>query len=116
LAPIDHCVDELLPGWYDDWLLPERERMRQIRLHRLEALCRHFSAEGRHALAIEAGLAAVAAHPLREGAQRLLIAAYLAQGNTAEAVRQCDACAAQLREALDIAPSPATRTLVATCR
>ena len=116
LLPIDHCVDDLLPGWYDDWLLPERERMRQIRLHRLESLCRHFSAQGQHGLAIEAGLAAVAADPLRESAQRMLIAAYLAEGNTSEAVRQFDAFATQLREALDIAPSPATRTLVATCR
>src|SRR4051794_14897664 len=31
---------DLLPDWYDDWVLIERERFRQLRLHALEALCR----------------------------------------------------------------------------
>src|SRR4051812_32663709 len=29
---------DLLPGWYDDWVLLERERVRQRLLHALEAL------------------------------------------------------------------------------
>ena len=29
---------DLLPGWYDDWVLLERERLRQLRLHMLEQL------------------------------------------------------------------------------
>lgn len=29
---------ELLPDWYDDWLLFERERFRQVSLHALEAV------------------------------------------------------------------------------
>ena len=28
---------ELLPGWYDEWVVVERERMRQLQLHALEA-------------------------------------------------------------------------------
>ena len=30
---------DLLPDWYDDWVVLERERFRQLRLHALEALC-----------------------------------------------------------------------------
>ncbi|MGH8905015.1 MAG: hypothetical protein ACRD0K_00470 [Egibacteraceae bacterium] len=30
---------DLLPDWYDDWVLIERERFHQLRLHALEALC-----------------------------------------------------------------------------
>src|ERR1700761_3040759 len=38
---------DLLPGWYDNWVLFERERIRQRLLHALEALSRHLVATGR---------------------------------------------------------------------
>ncbi|MEW6224449.1 MAG: BTAD domain-containing putative transcriptional regulator [Chloroflexota bacterium] len=79
---------ELLPDWSEDWVLPERERFRQLRLHALEQLCRQLVAEGKHGLAIEAGMAAVAEEPLRESARKVLIAAFLAEGNPSEAIRE----------------------------
>ena len=79
---------ELLPDWYEDWILVERERFRQLRIHALESLCDQLTAAGKHAQAIEAGLAAVAAEPLRESAHRALIRCHLAECNPAEAVRQ----------------------------
>lgn len=103
---------ELLPDWYDDWVLIERERFRQLRLHALEALCLRWVAEGRFALAIDAGLAAVAADPLRETAHRALITAHLAEGNHVEAVRQLASCRAVLEDELGIAPSRALERLV----
>src|SRR5260370_35243897 len=79
---------ELLPDWYDDWALIERERFRHLRLHALDALCEELTAAGRYGAAVEAGNASVAAEPLREIAHRLLVAAYLAEGNAGEALRQ----------------------------
>ena len=67
-------------------------------------------------MAVEAAMAAVAAEPLRESAQRVLIAAHMAEGNTFEAVRQFDAFALLLDDALGIEPSEATRALLAPCR
>jgi DNA-binding SARP family transcriptional activator len=69
---------DLLPGWYDDWALMERERIRQRMLHALEALSRNLAHQGRWAEAVEAALAAVTAEPLRESAQRTLIEVHLA--------------------------------------
>jgi DNA-binding SARP family transcriptional activator len=43
---------DLLPDWYDDWVLIERERFRQLRLHALEALCEALGAAGAHGMAI----------------------------------------------------------------
>ena len=79
---------ELLPGWDEDWVLLERERLRQIRLHMLDTLCERWTRGGRYHEAVVAGLAAVASEPLRESSQRALIAAFVAEGNPTEAVRQ----------------------------
>ena len=78
---------ELLPGWYDDWVVFERERLRQRVLHGLESLGRHLIRAGRHAEAVEVALAIVGAEPLRESAHRVLIEAHLAEGNVVEACR-----------------------------
>jgi DNA-binding SARP family transcriptional activator len=79
---------ELLPGWYDDWVIIERERFNQLRLHALEALCEALTAEGQFGPAIEAGQAAVAGEPLRESAHRCLMLVHLSEGNRSDAVHQ----------------------------
>jgi DNA-binding SARP family transcriptional activator len=120
--PEDHAVSDLdvltlagdlLPDWYDDWVLLERERFRHLRLHGLEALCGVFARQGRYAEATEAGLAAVAGEPLRESAHRALIAAHLTEGNAGEAVRQYRLCHRLFAEQLGIAPSARLDELVA---
>jgi DNA-binding SARP family transcriptional activator len=105
-------VGDLLPDWSDEWLATERERFRQIRLHALETLSEDLSAAGQFRRAVEVSLAAVAFEPLRESAQRLLIMAYLAEGNRSEAVRQFRAFRTLLRDELGIEPSEELRKLV----
>lgn len=104
---------DVLPGWHEDWVLIERERLRQLRLHALEALCRRLCAAGRLAEAIDVGLAAVAADPLRESAHRVLIQAHLAEGNRAEAVRQCEVYRELLWNGLGVSPSAQLKALLA---
>jgi DNA-binding SARP family transcriptional activator len=104
---------DLLPDWYDDdWVVVERERFRQLRLHALEVLCEQLTAIGRFGEAVDAGLAAVRAEPLRESAHRALVRVYLAEGNQSEAVRQYVLCRRLLREELGIEPSPSFRGLL----
>lgn len=103
---------ELLPGWYDDWLIVERERIHQVRLHVLEALAGHLVERDAYAQALEAALTAVEIDPLRESAQRSLIAVHLAQGNTADAVRQYKRFCALLRAELDVLPTPRMTELI----
>lgn len=102
---------ELLPDLYDDWVLVERERHRQLRMHALEVLCLQLSATGRHGDAIEAGLAAVHGEPLRESAHGALIRAHLAEGNRSEAMRQYDRYCTVLRQELGLRPSPEIQRL-----
>jgi DNA-binding SARP family transcriptional activator len=107
---------DVLPDWYEDWVLVERERYRQLRLHALEALCRALASAGAHAEAISAGLAAVACEPLRESAHRALMQAHVAEGNVCEALRQYELFRGQLMALLGLEPSRRMQMLVARLR
>lgn len=103
---------DLLPGWYDEWLVTAQERYRQLRLNALERLARADLESGALAAAADLGLVLTCEEPLRESAQRVLIEAYMRQGNHALARRQFDQFAAQLRQELGIGPSPSLGRLV----
>jgi DNA-binding SARP family transcriptional activator len=103
---------ELLPDLYDDWIVIERERFRQLRLHALERLCEQCRDAGRFADAVEAGLAAIATEPLRESAHRALITSYVAEGNLNEARRDYRLYCNVARKQLGVGPSPRLRGLV----
>jgi DNA-binding SARP family transcriptional activator len=105
---------DLLPEWYgdDDWVVVERERYLQLRLHALEAMCSRLTEDGRYGEAVEAGLAAVRAEPLRESAHRVLISVHLAEGNRWAAVRQYEQCRRLLLDELGLEPSEALRDLL----
>jgi DNA-binding SARP family transcriptional activator len=103
---------DFLPGWYEDWALIERERVRQRMLHALEALSRRLVRARRCADAVEAAMMAVGAEPLRESAQRALIEAHLAEGNWIEARRGYEVYRGLLRRELDMEPAPALAALV----
>lgn len=102
---VEVFAGDLLPDWDEDWILFERERLRQLRMHAIEALSRQLAEAGRYAEAVDAGLAAVAADSLRESAHRVLIEAYLGEGNVADARRQYEQLRTVLWDTLGLAPS-----------
>jgi DNA-binding SARP family transcriptional activator len=104
---------DLLPDWYDDWVLIERECFRQLRLNALETLCVRLCDNAQYAQATEAGLAAVRSDPLRESAHRALVTAHLSGGNSGDGLRQYRLCRRLLRRDLGISPSDAMQRLVA---
>jgi DNA-binding SARP family transcriptional activator len=96
---------DLLTGWYDEWVVAQRERLRQLRLHALEIASAVLSEDGRYAEALEAALATVDLEPLRESAHRVVTQVHLAEGNHVEAVRQFQRYRNLLRRELGIEPS-----------
>jgi DNA-binding SARP family transcriptional activator len=102
----------LLPDWEDEWVLVERERLRQLHLHALEALAIRLLAAGRLAEAVHASAATLSAEPLRESAARLLVSAHLAADNTAEARRVYERYRTDLHAELGIEPSARLRDLI----
>lgn len=112
VLPFQALDCQLLPEWYDDWLIVERERLRQLRLRLLEARAQSALIAGHTAEAIQAALAAVSIDPLRESSLRLVIEAHLAEGNTVEAIRQFDRYRDGMTAYPGLAPSPALASLI----
>jgi DNA-binding SARP family transcriptional activator len=104
-SPVCSAQPELLPGWYDDWVIMERERFRHRHLRAMEAAAEAAIEEKQPHSALNLALAAAAADPLRESAHRLVIRALLADGNVGAARRHFDFVQDILREQLGIAPS-----------
>ncbi len=103
---------DLLPGWYDDWVIFEQERLRQLRLSALELMARHHLAAGEPGRAVIAALSAASIEPLRESAHLLLVQAHLAAGNRAAAVRAYTMFSNLLEGELGVQPSNQMSDLV----
>ncbi|TCC24684.1 AfsR/SARP family transcriptional regulator [Kribbella speibonae] len=105
LLPTLAAMGELLPGWYDDWVLLGRERLRQLQLHALELTAQQLTCSGRYAEAIEAAMAAVRLEPLRESATRVLIEVHLAEDNVVEAIRRLEFFQRSLASEIGVEPT-----------
>jgi SARP family transcriptional regulator, regulator of embCAB operon len=112
MAAVPALSADLLPDWYEDWVLIEAEDWRQLRLHALEALAGRLIALGRWGEAADAAGAAVRAEPLRESGRAALIQVHLAEGNQSEAVREFTRYRALLRAELNLEPTPRLRQLI----
>jgi DNA-binding SARP family transcriptional activator len=105
--------DEILLGWYEDWVMVEREQFRQIRLQALDRIGEQLIKAGCWDEALQVGLAATRTEPLRESAHHLLVRVHLMQGNVAEAIRQYRLYAYLLKMEFNGRPSQALSDLVA---
>jgi DNA-binding SARP family transcriptional activator len=103
---------DLLEDWDEPWIIRERDRVRDLRLHALEALGERLLGRRRHGEAIEAAHAAIHADPLRESAHRLLVRAQLTAGNQVAALRAYAGWRDVAKRELGCEPSAEMRALV----
>lgn len=103
---------ELLPGWYDDWVLDERDALQHRQIRALESLSRVALTSGRLELAGALAERAVVLEPLMESTQALLIKAYLMGGNPAAAVQVYRSYCRRLAQELGIRPSATLTDLI----
>lgn len=113
LAALREAIDlyggDLLEGCYDEWVLEEREWLRQRYLDALEHLAALLEKRGDHTPAILYAERLLRSDPLREEAYRLLMRLHHARGDRARALRVYHACAATMERELGIEPSAPTR-------
>jgi DNA-binding SARP family transcriptional activator len=103
LAPM--YSGELLPGWYDDWVVMARERIRFTQLRALEAMAEESLEGGRLGEAEDAYRTAADLEPFKETVQRGLIKVLLAAGSPGEAIHRYRAYRTLLRDELGVEPS-----------
>ncbi|MCU1404927.1 MAG: hypothetical protein JWQ43_1230 [Glaciihabitans sp.] len=107
---------ELLPDWYDDWVVTEAEDWRQQRLNALEAATDILIGLGRLAEAAGAARAAIKVDPLRESAHAALIRVHLSEGNQSEALRVFERYRVLLLATLGLEPTGRLMELVRSIR
>lgn len=104
---------EVLPGWYEDWVMFEQSRLRQDRLRTFTTIARQALAQGIPEVAGAAAEAALDIEPLYENAVRLLVAAELMQSNPAAAFKVYERYRGRLRDDIGLLPSDSLRSLIA---
>jgi DNA-binding SARP family transcriptional activator len=104
---------ELLPGYYEPWVLAERERLAQAYVGALRQLARARSREGDRAGAIDAARRAAQVDPLEEGAHFDLIQYFAAAGQLAAARRHYQELERRLKAELEVAPAQKLSDLLA---
>ncbi|MFN2201107.1 MAG: ATP-binding protein [Caldilineaceae bacterium] len=102
---------DLLPGCYDDWIVPEREWLSQLYLRQLERLIRLLEGNRDYRLAIGYAQRLLSHDPLHETTYRYLMRLHTLNGERALALRVYHTCVTTLKSELDADPSPATREI-----
>ena len=108
---INHSGD-LLPELYDEWLIPERERLREAFLEIALRGVEMARGASDYANAIEIAQHVLKIDRANETAHQHLIFCFAASGNRAAALNQFQECERALREELGVEPSTETRALV----
>lgn len=100
---------ELLPGFYDNWVVLERERYRAIFEDCIFKLIEDLLAAGQHREVIEWGERWIALGQVPEPAYRAIMLAHYACGDIASAASTYRRCVQALRQELGVQPSQQTR-------
>jgi predicted ATPase/DNA-binding SARP family transcriptional activator len=100
---------DLLPGCYDDWLLPVREEMRQAFQDALGRLIDLLERSGDYRAAIRYGQRLMQFDPLHEAGYVQLMRLHALSGDRAAVRRVYESCASVLRLELEVEPSRSTQ-------
>jgi DNA-binding SARP family transcriptional activator len=110
-AAVDLYRDELLVGWYHDWVLFERERLQNKYLILLDKLISYSQVhhEFEQGQAYATGI--LRYDPARERTHRALMRLYYSAGDRTAALRQYERCVAALKRELQVNPERRTADL-----
>jgi predicted ATPase/DNA-binding SARP family transcriptional activator len=108
---VDLYRGELLVGYYESWILGEREHLAELYFQALAQLTGLLEQAGEVKRALEYARRGVNVDPLREEAHRELMRLLAAAGRPKSAMRHYRELERLLKQELDATPTGATRTL-----
>ena len=126
-ARLQHAVDlyrgDFLEGFlirdapdFDDWVMAQRTRYRELALNAMHDLVDLQMAEGDFVAAIDSATRLLALDPWREEAHRQLMLALARTGRRSAALAAYEQCRRVMREVFDASPSDETVELAAQIR
>jgi predicted ATPase len=96
---------------FEEWVLGERERLRQLAIRALQRLSEAYTARGEYDAGIEVTHQLLALEPWQEEAHRQLMTLLARSGQPGAALAQYETCRRVLAEELGIDPLPETQAL-----
>jgi DNA-binding SARP family transcriptional activator len=105
---------DLLEGFYDEWVLQERERFRSLYMESLAHLMHYHKERGNSEKGVNCARKILSQEPLREEIHRELMRIYWDSGQRTKAIQQYQTCGKVLERELDILPMEETQALYAT--
>ncbi|NNC92516.1 MAG: AAA family ATPase [Acidimicrobiia bacterium] len=108
---VDLYRGDLLAGFYDDWLLMDQQRLRQLYYRALAHLAMMHKSRGEFESALVYARRLVSLEPLREDAHRDVMRLCLLAGRPNEALLQYEVCYSALADELGAEPEAATTEL-----
>jgi DNA-binding SARP family transcriptional activator len=110
-----HLVDlyrgELLPGYYESWILPERQRLAVLYLETLTCLAEGCARSGNFDRALDFAHRALVVDPLREESHELLMRLLVDAGRPSAALGQYEELRRTLEKEFAISPTAAAGLL-----
>lgn len=110
-AVVNTYQGDLMEGWYQDWCLYERERLRYMYLALLDKLMDFCEARADYENGLLIGERILKYDRARERTHRRLMRLHSLAGDRTAALRQYHKCVVALKEELDVNPADRTRLL-----
>lgn len=101
---------------FEDWMLRERERARQLALQALHRLLVHYKGEGAYRRAVDVARRLLTIAPWQEEIHRELMRLLVLDGQRSAALVQYETCREMLADELGVEPTLETRLLYRTIR
>ena len=110
-AFLDLYQGDLLPDMYDDWIGPQRDRLRDLYLDVLLQAAQQMRSRSEYERAASFARRVLNVEPANERAHQHLMFCHIALGDRSAAIRQYEACRQALQQDLAVEPMPETTAL-----